>query len=109
GKSADYIVTGGWSEKAVQEAEKLGTVRVAATAEGEKSDRRIRTQEGVERDPAAAYVHMTSNNTLFGTQWHWLPEVGGVPLIADMSSDIMWKKVDVSKFAMIYAGAQKNI
>jgi phosphoserine aminotransferase len=109
GKSADYIVTGGWSEKAYQEAGRVGTVRVAATTEENKKYARIPHQDELKLDPQAAYVHMTSNNTLFGTQWHWLPEVGDVPLVADMSSDFLWKKVDVSKFALIYAGAQKNI
>jgi phosphoserine aminotransferase len=109
GKSADYIITGGWSEKAFQEAGRLGTVRVAATTEKEKRYTRIPKQDELKLDPQAAYVHMTSNNTLFGTQWHWWPEVGDVPLIADMSSDFMWKKFDVSKFSLIYAGAQKNI
>jgi phosphoserine aminotransferase len=109
GKSADYIITGGWSEKAYQEAGRVGTVRIAATTEAEKRYVRIPKQEELKLDPGAAYVHMTTNNTLFGTQWHWLPDVGSVPLVADMSSDIMWKKVDVSKFALIYAGAQKNI
>ena len=109
GKSADYIVTGGWSEKAYQEAQRLGTVRVAATTEHDKRYARIPHQDELKLDPAAAYVHMTSNNTLFGTQWHWLPEVGSVPLIADMSSDFMGRRVDVSKYTLIYAGAQKNI
>lgn len=109
GKSADYIITGGWSEKAYQEAGRIGTARIAATTEVDKRYVRIPKQEELKLDPGAAYVHMTTNNTLFGTQWHWLPEVGGVPLVADMSSDIMWKKIDVSKFALIYAGAQKNI
>jgi phosphoserine aminotransferase len=109
GKSADYIITGGWSEKAYQEAGRVGTVRIAATTEAEKRYVRIPKQEELKLDPGAAYVHMTTNNTLFGTQWHWLPDVGSVPLVADMSSDIMWKKVDVSRFALIYAGAQKNI
>jgi len=109
GKSADYIVTGGWAEKAYQEAGRVGTVRVAATTEENKKYARIPRQEDLKLDPNAAYVHMTTNNTLFGTQWHWLPEVGGVPLVADMSSDFLWKKVDISKFGLIYAGAQKNI
>jgi phosphoserine aminotransferase len=109
GKSADYIVTGGWSEKAYQEAGRVGTARVAATTEVEKKYTRIPRQEELKLDPEAAYVHMTTNNTLFGTQWHWLPDVGKTPLVADMSSDIMWKKVDVSKYSLIYAGAQKNI
>jgi phosphoserine aminotransferase len=109
GKSADYLVTGGWSEKAYQEAQRLGTVRVAATTEVNKGYTRIPKQDELQLDPDAAYVHMTSNNTLFGTQWHWLPETGKVPLISDMSSDIMWRTVDVAKHTMIYAGAQKNI
>ncbi len=109
GKSADYIITGGWSEKAYQEAERLGTVRVAASTEVDKRYTRIPKQEELQLDPGAAYVHMTTNNTLFGSQWHWLPETGAVPLVADMSSDILWRRIDVSKFALIYAGAQKNI
>lgn len=109
GKSADYIITGGWSEKAYQEAQRLGTVRVAATTEHDKRYTSIPKQEALSLDPQAAYVHMTSNNTLFGTQWHWWPEVGSVPLIADMSSDFMWRRFDVKKFDLIYAGAQKNI
>lgn len=109
GKSADYILTGGWSEKAYQEAGRVGTVRVAGTTEQNKKYTRIPRQEELNLDANAAYVHMTTNNTLFGTQWHWLPEVGNVPLVADMSSDFLWKKVDISKFGLIYAGAQKNI
>jgi len=109
GKSADYIVTGGWSEKAYQEAGRVGTVRVAATTEHDKRFARIPHQDELKLDPAAAYVHLTSNNTLFGTQWHWWPEVGSVPLIADMSSDFMWRRFDVSRFDLVYAGAQKNI
>jgi phosphoserine aminotransferase len=109
GKSADYVVTGGWSEKAVKEAKLVGTVRVAATTEVEKKYTRIPKQAELKLDPDAAYVHVTTNNTLFGTQWHYVPDVGKVPLVADMSSDFMWKRPDVAKFALIYAGAQKNI
>jgi phosphoserine aminotransferase len=109
GKSADYILTGGWSEKAYQEAQRVGTVRVAATTEQDKRYARIPRKDELKLDPAAAYVHLTSNNTLFGTQWHAFPEVGAVPLVADMSSDFMWRPFDVTKFALIYAGAQKNI
>jgi phosphoserine aminotransferase len=108
--SADYLVTGGWSEKAVEEARYYGTPRIAAnTVNADKRFTRIPTQAELQLDPKAAYVHMTSNNTLFGTQWHTFPDVGQVPLIADMSSDILWKPIDVSRFALIYAGAQKNI
>jgi phosphoserine aminotransferase len=119
GKSADYLLTGVWAEKAFEEAQlsasgACGKPRIAATTAvdgpgGEKKYTRIPKQAELQLDPAAAYVHMTTNNTIFGTQWHWWPEVGNVPLIADMSSDILWKPIDVKKFAMIYAGAQKNI
>lgn len=109
GKSADYILTGGWAEKAYEEAGRVGTARVAATTAVDKKYTRVPRQEELALDPAAAYVHMTSNNTLFGTQWHSFPDVGKVPLVADMSSDFLWRKIDVSKFALIYAGAQKNI
>ncbi|WP_375744273.1 3-phosphoserine/phosphohydroxythreonine transaminase [Corallococcus interemptor] len=110
GGSADYLVTGGWSAKAVDEARYYGTPRIAAnTVDKDKRFTRVPTQAELQLDPKAAYVHMTSNNTLFGTQWHTFPEVGQVPLVADMSSDILWKPIDVSRFALIYAGAQKNI
>jgi phosphoserine aminotransferase len=109
GRSADYILTGGWSEKAYEEAKQLGTVRVAATTEADKRYLRIPRQAELQLEGSAAYVHMTTNNTLFGTQWHWLPDTGKVPLVADMSSDFLWRKVDVSRFGLIYAGAQKNI
>jgi phosphoserine aminotransferase len=109
GKSADYVLTGGWSEKAYEEAGRVGKVRVAATTEVEKKYTRIPRQDELNLDAEAAYVHITTNNTLFGTQWHHVPEVGNVPLVADMSSDFMWKPFDVSRYAMIYAGAQKNI
>ncbi len=109
GKSADYVLTGGWSEKAYEEAGRVGKVRVAATTAVEKKYTRIPRQDELNLDAEAAYVHITTNNTLFGTQWHHVPEVGNVPLVADMSSDFMWKPFDVSRYAMIYAGAQKNI
>lgn len=105
---ADYIVTGVWSEKAVKEAKKVGTVQIAATTKAENHNR-IPKQDELKLDPEAAYVHYTSNNTIYGTQWHKEPEVGSVPLICDASSDILHKKIDVKKYAMIYAGAQKNI
>ena len=76
GRSADYILTGGWSEKAYQEAGRVGTVRVAGTTAVDKRYARIPTQDELSLDEGAAYVHMTSNNTLFGTQWHWIPETG---------------------------------
>jgi phosphoserine aminotransferase len=105
---ADYIVTGSWSKKAVKEAKRVGTVNIAATTENE-TFKRIPKQAELKFDPGASYVHYTSNNTIYGTQWHIEPEVGNVPLICDASSDIIHKKIDVNKYALIYAGAQKNM
>jgi len=108
--SADYILTGTWSEKALDEAKIVGSPRVAATTIGpDKRYTRIPRQAELELDPKAAYVHITSNNTIFGTQWHAWPQVGSVPLVADMSSDFLWRPTDVSRFGMMYAGAQKNL
>ena len=109
GKSADYIQTGAWSQKAYKEAKVLGTARVAGNTEKDKKFSRIPKQSELELDSNAAYAHITSNNTIFGTQWHDFPDTGSVPLIADMSSDIAWRPIDVSKFGLIYAGAQKNL
>jgi phosphoserine aminotransferase len=109
GRSADYVLTGNWSEKAYEEAQRVGTVRVAATTAEGKRYTRVPRQDELSIDPNAAYVHITTNNTLFGTQWHSYPDPGSVPLVADMSSDFLWRPIDVSKFALIYAGAQKNI
>jgi phosphoserine aminotransferase len=110
GKEADFLVTGHWSKVALKEAKALGKPRVAATTEeANGSFVRVPTQAEINVDPKAAYVHMTSNNTIFGTQWHWIPDVGNVPLISDMCSDFLWKKFDVSRYALVYAGAQKNI
>jgi phosphoserine aminotransferase len=112
GQSADYVLTGGWAERAFEEAKNVGTVRVACTtavdAGGKQVYRRIPKQSELELDPAAAYVHITSNNTLFGTQWQEFPKTAQ-PLVADMSSDIMSRPLNVADFALIYAGAQKNI
>ncbi|MGQ9896323.1 MAG: 3-phosphoserine/phosphohydroxythreonine transaminase [Acidobacteriota bacterium] len=105
--SADYIVTGSWSEKAVEEARKVGRVNIAATTETENFAR-IPNQCELQLDPKAAYVHFTSNNTIFGTQWQTEPEVGAVPLVCDASSDFLSRPLDVSKYALLYAGAQKN-
>ena len=110
---ADYISTGSWSKKAIKEAKRVGTVNIAATTEegeGEKKYfKRIPKQNELKLDPDAAYVHYTSNNTIFGTQWQTEPIVGSVPLVCDASSDILYKKIDVKKYGLIYAGAQKNI
>jgi phosphoserine aminotransferase len=109
GRSADYILTGTWSKKALSEAKVVGTPRVAATTEVDAKFQRIPTQAELSLSPDACYCHITSNNTIFGTQWQQFPDVGSVPLIADMSSDIMWRPIDVSRFGLIYAGAQKNL
>jgi phosphoserine aminotransferase len=108
GKSADYILTGGWSEKALDEAKIVGQTRVASTTADGGKYTRIPAESELELDPKAAYVHLTSNNTLFGTQWFDFPQTGNVPLVADMSSDFLWRKFDVSRFGLVYAGAQKN-
>ena len=108
GGSADYIVTGAWSQKAVKEAKRVGGVRIAATTE-DGNFTRVPGQSELKLDPGAAYVHYTTNNTIFGTEFHYVPDVGGLPLIADASSDIFSGPIDVSKFALIYAGAQKNL
>jgi phosphoserine aminotransferase len=105
---ADYIVTGSWSKKAVKEAKRVGTVNIAASTE-EENFTRIPKQEELKLDPEASYVHFTSNNTIFGTEFKTEPEVGNVPLVCDTSSDMLHKKIDVSKYALIYAGAQKNM
>ena len=109
GKSADYVVTGAWAKKAIGEAKNVGTVRTAATSEQDGKFPRMPRQDELQLDPQAAYVHITSNETIGGVQWHKFPDVGSVPLVADMSSDIMWRPTDVSKFGLIYAGAQKNL
>ena len=108
GGSADYIVTGSWSQKAVTEAKRVGGVKIAASTEGDNFNR-VPAQAELTLDPAAAYVHYTTNNTIFGTEFHYVPESGGVPLVADTSSDMCSGPLDVSKFALIYAGAQKNL
>ncbi len=108
GGSADYIVTGVWGQKAVKEAKKVGTVKIAGSTEADHFASVPKPQE-LTLDPSAAYVHMTSNNTIYGTEWHWLPETGNVPLVSDASSDIFSRPIDVPKHALIYAGAQKNL
>jgi len=105
---ADYIVTGAWSQKAVKEAKRVGGVKIAASTESENFTR-VPRQEELTLDPRAAYVHYTTNNTIFGTEFHYRPEVGSVPLVADTSSDMFSGPIDVSKYALIYAGAQKNL
>ena len=106
--SADYIDTGEWSKKSIKEAGKYCKVNVAASSK-DSGYTSIPPRSGWKLDPNAAYVHICSNETIGGVEYHWTPEVGDVPLVADMSSDIMSRPVDVSKYGLIYGGAQKNI
>ena len=108
GAIADYIDTGSWGEKAIKEAKKVGMVNVAATTKGD-SYARIPAQSELKLTPGAAYVHMTSNNTIEGTEWKALPDVGGAPLVSDASSDIFSRPIDVARHGLIFAGAQKNL
>ncbi len=105
---ADYIVTGSWSQKAIKEAKRVGLVNIAASTESDNFNR-IPAKDEIKLDPDASYVHFTSNNTIFGTQWESEPETGKVTLVCDASSDILHKKIDVNKYGIIYAGAQKNM
>lgn len=109
GGTADYLETGVWSEKAAKEAARIGKVHVAASSRATNFDR-IPDFSEIRWSSAPAYVHMTSNNTIFGTQYHAIPEVpAGVPLVCDASSDIFCRPIDVSRFGLLYAGAQKNL
>lgn len=106
--SADYVLTGDWGEKALREARPLTGVRIAASSAASGFDR-IPPRGSWDLAPDAAYVHVTSNETIRGVEFRDVPDVGDVPLIADMSSDILSRPIDVSRFGAIYAGAQKNI
>ncbi len=108
GATADYIDGGSWAAKAIAEARKIGRVNVAASTKGEQYAR-IPAQSELVLSPGAAYVHMTSNNTIEGTQYTRLPDVGSVPLVSDTSSEMFSRPIDVSRHALIYAGAQKNM
>ena len=105
GQTADYVNTGEWGTKAIKEAKRFGTINVAATSEEAKFSH---IPKKLSLTPGAQYVHITTNNTIEGTEWSALPETNGVPLVADVSSDIMARALDYSKFDLIYAGAQKN-
>ena len=105
---ADYINTGEWSKKSIKEAGKYCKVNVAASSEGDNFTS-VPPRESWKLDPNAAYVHICSNETIGGVEYHFTPDVGDVPLIADMSSNIMSRPVDVSRYGLIYGGAQKNI
>jgi phosphoserine aminotransferase len=106
--SADYVDTGEWSKKSIKEAKKYGKVNVAATS-ADTGYTSIPARATWKLDPDAAYVHICSNETIGGVEYHFTPDVGTVPLVADMSSDILSRPVDVSKYGLIYGGAQKNI
>src|SRR5690349_9119430 len=108
GGSADYLLTGAWAEKAHEEAAALGQVRVAASTRHEDY-RRVPRPGEIALGPAPAYVHLTSNETIHGIQWHSFPDAGDRPLVADMSSDILSRPFDAGRFALVYAGAQKNL
>jgi phosphoserine aminotransferase len=108
GQTADYIDSGSFADKAIKEAKRLGSVNVAASTKSENYAR-IPQQSELKLTPGAAYVHMTSNNTIEGTQSRDLPEVGDVPLVSDTSSEMFSHPIDVSRFGLIYAGAQKNL
>jgi phosphoserine aminotransferase len=105
---ADYINTGAWSKKAIAEAGKYGEINVAASSE-DTSFTTIPAYDTWKLDDRAAYVHYTPNETIGGVEFHSIPDTGDVPLVADMSSTILSREIDVSKFGIIYAGAQKNI
>jgi phosphoserine aminotransferase len=106
--SADYIVTGSWGKKAVKEAQKFGTVDLAANlADGGFT--RVPSQEELHLNPGAAYVHVTSNETIEGVEWRTEPDVGDVPLVSDASSNILSRPIPIEKYGLVYAGAQKNM
>jgi phosphoserine aminotransferase len=106
--TADYINTGSWSKKAIAEAKRFCSVNVAATSE-DTNFTTIPERSGWSLNPEAAYLHYTPNETIVGVEFHDIPDAGDVPLVVDMSSTILSRPIDVSKFGVIYAGAQKNI
>jgi phosphoserine aminotransferase len=106
--SADYINTGEWSKKSIKEAKKYCGVNVAASAEANNFTS-VPKQDTWKLDPNAAYVHICSNETIGGVEYHWTPDTGAVPLVADMSSNILSRPIDVTRYGLIYCGAQKNI
>ena len=105
---ADYVNTGEWSKKSIKEAKKYCNVNVAASSEADGFTS-IPPRAGWKLDPQAAYVHICSNETIGGVEYHWTPDTGSVPLVADMSSDILSRPIDVARYGLIYGGAQKNI
>jgi phosphoserine aminotransferase len=108
GASADYVTTGSWSALALAEARKLGPVREIWSSAATGNDR-VPAAGELDVDPKAAYLHYTSNNTIAGTQYHHVPQAGTVPVVCDMSSDILSRPIDPAAFGVVYAGAQKNL
>lgn len=108
GNPVDVIHTGAWTKKAIAEIDKVAAYRLAASTESDDFIR-LPTPDEITLDENASYVHLCSNNTIFGTQWREFPQTGEIPLVADMSSDILSRQIDVSQFGLIFAGAQKNI
>jgi phosphoserine aminotransferase len=108
GQTADYVDTGSWADKAIKEAKKVGNVNITGSTKADNYTR-IPTPGELKLTADAAYVHITTNNTIEGTQWKTLPDVGAAPLIADTSSDMFHGPLDVGRFGVIYAGAQKNL
>src|SRR5262249_3839885 len=106
--STDYIDTGEWSKKSIKEAQKYCSVHVVASGKA-GGYTAIPSRESWQLDPGAAYVHICSNETIGGLQYPFTPHLGGVPLVADMSSDILSRPMDVAKYGLIYGGAQKNV
>lgn len=113
GGRADYLVTGEWSKKALAEAERVaverGAAARAAASTEDEAFRRVPRPDEIALDPGADYVHLTSNNTLYGTQWRELPATGDVPLVVDASSDVLSRRLPAGRIALLYAGAQKNL
>ena len=106
--SADYVNTGEWAKKAIEEAQNLGAVNTVASSQ-DKNFSYIPEQASWKLDPHAAYVHITSNETIGGIQYNWTPDTGGVPLVADMSSELLSRPFDITRYGLVYAGAQKNL
>ncbi|UMZ72923.1 3-phosphoserine/phosphohydroxythreonine transaminase [Natranaerofaba carboxydovora] len=107
-QTASYILTGSFAKKAYEEAVKIGNIKVAADMKAEKYTR-LPNENELDFDSNNAYIHLTTNNTIYGTQWGSMPETSGIPIAADMSSDIMSRPIDMTNIGIIYAGAQKNL
>ena len=107
-QSADYVNTGEWSKKSIKEAKKYTKVNIAASSE-DRNFSYVPAQSTWKLDPRAAYVHVCTNETIGGVEYHWTPDTGDVPVVADMSSHLMSRVIDVSRYGVIYGGAQKNI